>query len=156
LLVKWLAAAHTIFGFALLAVGGWWAFATLQILPHMSTGTIFTNLPMIAMLALTFSAPLVALGVWMMVLGRAVRRRARSVRLRLLQTHGVLLVVSLAAMAVGIADLWAAKRSAQHGGGLLGGLGLIPLGLGGIVGAFDVVALAGAFARLKPSRSVYD
>jgi len=107
LLVQWLA-VHTIFGFALLAVGGWWAFATLQILPHMSTGSTLTNLAIVVMLAQTFSAPFIALGAWMLALGRAVRRGDRGGRLRLLRTHIVLLVLSLAAMAVGIADLWAA------------------------------------------------
>ncbi len=148
--MKWLALAHTLVGFALLAIAGWWAFATLQVLPHMSTGTTLTNVPVIAMLALTFSAPLIVLGVWMMALGRAIRRRDRGVRLRLLQTHGVLLVLSLAAMAVGLVDLRAAERSARHGGGLLGGLGLIPLASGGCLAVFSVAALVGAFARLKP------
>lgn len=147
---------HTIVGVALLALAGWWAFATLQILPHMSTGTTLTNLPAVAMLALMFSAPLIALGIWILALGRAIRRQDPGVRLRLLQTHGVLLVLSLAAMAVGISQLWVAERSAQHGGGLLGGIGLIPLGLGGCLAAFNVVALAGSIARLKPSRSTYD
>jgi thiol:disulfide interchange protein len=148
--VKWLAVVHTIFGFALLAVAGWWASATLRILPHMSTGTTLTNLPIVGMLALTFSAPLIALGVWMLALGRAVRRQDPGVRLRLLKTHSVLLVLSLAAMAVGIAELWAAERSAQHGGGLLGGIGLVPLGLGGCLAAVNVVALAGAIATREP------
>jgi len=143
--VRFLAAIHTVFGLALLAVAGWWAIATFQILPHMSTGTTVTNLSVVAMLALTFSAPLIALGIWMLVLGRAARRNRRGLRALLLRTHGALLVLALASTAVGIAELRAAARSAQHGGGLLGGLGLIPLALGGCVAVFSLVALACAF-----------
>ena len=144
--MKFLAAIHTLFGLAVLAVAGWTAIATFQILPHMSTGTTVTNVPIVAMMALTFAGPLIALGVWMLVLGRAARRAEPGLRVLLLRTHGMLLVLALATMAVGMADLRAAARSAQHGGGLLGGLGLIPLGLGGMLAAFNVAVLASALA----------
>jgi hypothetical protein len=144
--VRFLAAVHTLFGLAVLAVAGWTAITTFQILPHMSTGTTVTNVPIVAMMALTFAGPLIALGIWMLVLGRAARRVERGIRSLLIRTHGVLLVLAVAAMAVGMADLRAAARSAQHGGGLLGGLGLIPLGLGATLAAFNVTALASALA----------
>jgi hypothetical protein len=142
--VKFLAAVHAIVGLAFLAVAGWWTIATLQILPHMSSGTTLTNLPLVVPVALTFSMPFIALGVWMLLLARAALRGDRGLRRRLVRTHGVLLVWALAAIAVGIADLRAAEHSAQHGGGLLGGLGLIPLALGSGLAAFNVLALAGA------------
>src|SRR5215471_4777741 len=114
-----LAALHVACGLVLLGLAGWWAVSVFRTLPYMSTGTLRTNLPFAAMFALTFAGPLGALGVWLLVLARALWRREPTVRGRLLGTHGILLVPALAAVAIGLAELAAAERSAARGGGLL-------------------------------------
>ena len=125
--MKALAVVHAICAMASLAIATWWAVAAFRILPHMSTGTIRTNLPSVAILALSFAGPFAALGAWMLSLGLAIWRCEPAVRTKLLVTHGLLLVPAVVAVAVGLADLDAARRSAEHGGGLLGAIGLIPL-----------------------------
>jgi hypothetical protein len=52
-----------------------------------------------------------------------------------------------------VSALQAAQRSAQRGGGLLGGLGLIPLVLGGFVGLLSAGALPAARYGLPPAKS---
>jgi hypothetical protein len=136
------AAVHAVLAVALFALAAWWAVAAFRILSHMSTGAVLTNLPAAAMLALTFSGPSAALGVWMLALARALWRGDPAARARLLRTHSLLLLPALAAVAVGIIDLLAAQRSAAHGGGLLGAIGLIPLVFGGCLAALNVSAIA--------------
>src|SRR5262249_660121 len=146
--MKLLGIAHGVVGVASLALALWLALAPFRVLPNMSTGTIGTNLPFAAMLALTFSAAPALLGFWMLTLGRAALR-GDAVRGRLGRTHGLLLVPALAAASVGVLDLQAAERSAAHGGGLLGAIGLVPLVLGGCLAIFNAAALAAAW-RLDP------
>jgi hypothetical protein len=124
-----------------------------RVLPHVKTGTARENLTAVTMLALVQCGPLAALGLWMLALGRAIRRGDPRLRRRLLRAHGLLLVVALAAMLVGVSALQAAERSAQRGGGLLGGLGLIPLVLGGFVELLSAGALAAARYGLPPAKS---
>jgi hypothetical protein len=148
-----LAVVHVIWGAALLAAAASWTVSAIRILPHMSSGTLHTNLPIVAMLAVTFAGPLLLLGLWLVALGRAIWRRDVAARTRVLWTHGVLLAPALLAVLVGIAELRAAERSAAHGGGLLGGIGLIPLVLGGALAALNIAALAAA-RYLLPSPGI--
>ncbi len=147
--MKALAFAHAVWGAALLTLAAWWTAATLRILPHMATGTVRENLPIAATVALAHSGPLVALGVWLIALGRATWRGDPGLRRRLLRTHALLLVPALASVFLGVSLLQAAQRSAARGGGLLGGLGLIPLALGAFVGLLNVCAIA-AGVQLGP------
>lgn len=151
--MKVLAALHTACALALLGLAGWWVVSVFRTLPYMTTGTLLTNLPFAAMLALTFAGPLAALGGWLLVLARALWRREPTVRDRLLRTHGLLLIPALAAMAIGIADLQAAERSAAHGGGLLGGVGLIPLAVGGALAVMNMTTIVAAYYGLTTPRS---
>jgi hypothetical protein len=105
------------------------------------------------MFALTFAAPLASLGVWLLALARALWRRDLAVRGRLLWTHGLLLIPALAAVAFGIAALDAAERSAARGGGLLGGIGVIPLVLGGCLAVANMTAIVVAYYGLPVPRS---
>jgi hypothetical protein len=151
--MKALAVFHAVFAIAMLSAASWWAVAAFRILPHMSTGTVRSNLVPVAMLALTFSSPLAALGAWMLALARAIWRGDAEVRGRLLLTHGLLLVPALVAVAIGLADLEAARRSAAHGGGLLGGIGLVPLAIGGCLAVLNTSALIAACFLLRSPRT---
>ena len=68
-------------------------------------------------------------------------------------THGLRLGPALLAVAVGIADLRAAERSAAHGGGLLGAIGLIPLILGGCLAILSASAVAATDSLLPSPRA---
>jgi hypothetical protein len=87
-------------------------------------------LPFALFLGIT-PAPVLALGpLWIIVLGvRMWRPSARVVRLAR-RTAWIGLVIGAGEMAYGIFALRAAARSAARGGGLLGAVGLLPLGFG--------------------------
>jgi hypothetical protein len=92
----------------------------------MSTGSGWTNLRVALGLAMMQALPLGALGVWTVILGRWIWIVHHQVRAALLVTHGLLLLPGAVAIVGGIWALHAAARSAAQGGGLMGGLGIIP------------------------------
>src|SRR5262245_31162660 len=120
-----LALAHLVWGVALLGLAAWWATMVVAIFPHLKASAAWENVAMVATLAFVQCGPLVALGIWLLSLARAIWRGDPGVRRRLLRTHGLLLVLGLAGVCLGIAELQAAAESARRGGGLLGGIGLI-------------------------------
>ena len=150
--MKLLAIAHTAWGAVILAAAAWWAISILRVLPYMSTGTVASNLPVVATLAVVQCGPLVVLAALMFSLGGSIRRGEASARSRLLWTHGVLLVFAIGAIATGLLALQAAERSAARGGGLMGGFGLIPLAIGAFLAVLSVPAMAVAYFA-APARS---
>ena len=86
-------------------------------------------------------APIMMIGpVWAIVLGVRMWKR-RDVTTALRRTHYTFLVIDALLVWSGIAMLRAAEASAARGGGLLGGIGLIPLTLGFILAPFSAVVL---------------
>lgn len=158
-----LALGHYAWGMALLLLAAWFATSAFRILPHMSTGTIWTNLPKATMLAVTQAGPLGMLGMWIMVLGHWTWTGRAGLRTALLWTHGLLLLPGLLAVWVGIYALRAAARSAAQGGGLLGsiggfplaiGAGVVMLALGSIALALTVIPKQGNLKRPQTSQDV--
>src|SRR5262245_8332210 len=92
LLLRSLAVIHFIWGGSLLIFAAWFLVSSLRVLPHMSSGTVWTNLPAALMVGATLALPAAALGTCIIGLGRwvwTVRPRARAA---LLVTHGLLLL----------------------------------------------------------------
>ena len=86
--------------------------------------------------------PIMLIGpVWAILLARRLWRRDPSVIRALRRTHFVFLAIDALLIWYGIWMLKAAEESAARGGGLLGGLGIIPIGLGIVLGLFSVVTL---------------
>ena len=79
--------------------------------------------------------------LWVVVLGVRLQRPTATVRAHLRRTHLVVLPVALLCIAYGAYALFAAQRSAESGGGLLGAVGLIPLGSGLVAGVLSVASL---------------
>jgi hypothetical protein len=105
---------------------------------------------LVAILLLPISAffglllvPLLALGpIWLVVIGIQLCRSANpGLCTRVRTTHFVTLAVALLLCFYGVFALRAAERSAAAGGGLLGGFGLIPLGIGIALAALSVASL---------------
>ncbi|MEN8781692.1 MAG: hypothetical protein ABF292_11310 [Desulfobacterales bacterium] len=142
--IRCLALVHYALGLVLLLLAAWWIFASFRVLPHMSHGTIWTNLPMAFTMAAVQGGPLTGLGVWMMILGRRTWRGHPGVRRALTWTHGVLLLPGILTSAVGFYALRDAAESAARGGGLLGPIGIFPLavGLGVVMLAAGSIVLA--------------
>ena len=90
-MIRCLALGHYAWGIALLLLAAWFATSAFRILPHMSTGTIWTNLPKAMMLAVTQAGPLGMLGMWIVVLGHWTWTGHAGLRTALLWTHGLLL-----------------------------------------------------------------
>ena len=87
-------------------------------------------------------APLLALGpLWVAILGIRLWRPAARVKVLLWRTHVVTAMLAVLLCAYGIFALRAAERSAAKGGGLLGAVGLLPLGLGMVLGVTAAASL---------------
>lgn len=137
-----LAFGHFVFGFTLLSAAVWFGASFFLILPHMSSGTIWTNLLMAIILAVFQAGPLAAVGVWMVILGHWIWARRPNVGTALLITHRVFLVLGGLGIAYGAFALYAAERSAARGGGLLGAFGLIPLAIGVCISILSMWSMA--------------
>jgi len=87
-------------------------------------------------------APIMLIGpVWAILLARRLWRRDPTVIRAVRRTHVVFLAIDALLIWYGIWMLKAAEESAARGGGLLGGLGVIPIGLGIVLALFSVVTL---------------
>lgn len=107
----------------------------------------------VLLLPLTLSggilAPILMIGpVWGIVLGVRLWRPQPGSFVVLRRTHWVFLLIDGLLIWYGVFALEAAARSAARGGGLLGGLGLIPLGLGIGMACFSVVTLVAARSKV--------
>jgi hypothetical protein len=98
---------------------------------------------LILLSALTiWSFPLFLIGpVWAILLARRMWRRDPTVVRSLRRTHAVFLGIDALMIAYGFWMLKAAEESAKRGGGLLGGLGIIPIVIGGVLAAFSIITL---------------
>ena len=100
-------------------------------------------------------APIMLIGpVWTILLARRMWRRDPTVIRTLRRTHVVFLVIDAALVCYGLWMLKAAAESAARGGGLLGGIGVIPIGLGIVLGCFSLLTLAFARPLHPPAGSV--
>ena len=95
-----LALAHYVWGLLLLLVATYFGVGMLRVLPHLSSGTVWTNLPGVLLLAATYALPLGSLGFWMLVLGRKTWTARQHLRRALLITHGLLLMPGALAVMV--------------------------------------------------------
>jgi hypothetical protein len=126
----------------------WWVASALLVLPHMSTGTIWSKLSTSLTLAASQAFPLGALGIWIVILGYRIWTGYSGLRKSLIITHGLLLLPGILASAVGVYAMRGAARSAAKGGGLLSpiaayplviGVGVVLLATGSIVLALTVI-----------------
>lgn len=97
------------------------------------------------------AAPLFLIGpIWALLLARRMWRRDPTVIRALRRTHVVFLLIDALMIAYGVWMLRAASESAARGGGLLGGIGIIPIGLGAVLAMFSVITLTCTIV-LKPA-----
>ena len=151
--LRFLAVCHFGWGGVLLLAAGWPALAAFRTLPHMSTGTIWTNLPNALLLSAMYALPPAALGAWMGLLGLRLWSPGARLRTTLLWTHGILLVLGSLAVYVGIHSVEAAEISSARGGGLLSPLAWIPLMFGLPILALAAFSLPAAMLVLPPGRT---
>ena len=100
----------------------------------------------VALMPLTLAgglaAPLLIAGpVWAIVLGVRMWNRHPNVGAALRWTHVAFLVIDGLLIWYGVWALRAAAESAARGGGLLGGIGLIPIALGCGLALFSAIVL---------------
>ena len=150
--MRGLALAHFLWGLCLLLLSAWLAIAAFLVLPHLSTGTVWSNLPGAMMLVVIQAGPVGALAGWMLVLGRWSWTGHGKLRIGLLVTHGLLLVPGAMALAIGVYAMEAAASSSARGGGLLSPIAVMPLAFGGCVCALAICSIAFALGLL-PARS---
>ena len=100
-------------------------------------------------------APILLIGpVWAILLARRLWRRDPAVMRTLRRTHVVFLAIDALLIWYGFWMLRAAEASAARGGGRLGGIGVIPIGLGVLLGCFSLITLAVARPLQGPAGSV--
>jgi len=117
---------------------------------HIAIGLLL--LP-VALVSAGILAPILLVGpIWGIVLGVRLWRSGSDVFAALRRTHWTFLVIDGLLVAYGIFALRAAERSAAQGGGLLGGFGLLPLGLGIVMACFSGVTLVMARADQNTGR----
>jgi hypothetical protein len=155
-ILRCLALAHYIWGGALLAAAAWIALSAFRVLPHMSTGSIWTNLPAVLFTAATGGFAPAAFGIWMCLLGRKLWPARAPVRRTLLWTHGFLFALGALAVAAGLQSIEAAEQSVARGGGLLSPLAYVPLLFGAPMTVLAFWSLAVALVALPPQLPAED
>jgi hypothetical protein len=94
--------------------------------------------------------PIMLIGpLWAMLLARRLWKRDATVIPALRRTHVVFLILDALLIWYGVWMLEAAEQSAARGGGLMGGLGVIPIGLGVMLAAFSIITLIAARPALR-------
>ena len=149
--IRCLALVHFASGLLLLAIASYLGGGMLRVLPHLSSGTVWTNLPGALLLAAVYALPFGVLGFWMIVLGSWAWTLRPHLRLALLITHGVLLLAGSLAVVAGVLAMRAAERSTASGGGLLSPLAALPLVFGVPVLGLALYSIAAAL-RVAPSK----
>jgi hypothetical protein len=87
-------------------------------------------------------APVMLIGpMWAIRLAARMWKREPAIARTVRRTHYVFLAIDGLLIWYGFWMLRAAEESARHGGGLLGGLGLIPIVLGGSLALFSILTL---------------
>lgn len=148
--IAWiLAVGHIACGVALALLGVWSGGSLFKVLPHMSTGNIWTNLPTVLTMALSIGAPLALIGVWFTVLGSRMWTGHPNVWISVLRTHRPLLILGCLAVAYGIIAIGAAQSSAAKGGGLMGGFGIFPLTFGVCISSMSLLSIIVAKIELR-------
>ena len=100
-------------------------------------------------------APVMLIGpAWTILLARRMWRLDLSVLPTLRRTHVAFLLIDALLIWYGMWMLRAAAESAARGGGLLGGIGVIPIGLGVVLGCFSVFTLVFTRPLQGPTSSV--
>jgi hypothetical protein len=148
-----LALGHYAWGGALLLVAAWFVVGAIRTLPHMSTGTVWTNLPGALMFVAFAAGPFAALGSWLLVLGRRAWTGRGPLRTALCWTHGALLPLGAFAIVVGLQAMRQAEVSAARGGGIMGSLAALPLLFGEAILVLSVPSLAVALLVLREVRA---
>jgi hypothetical protein len=89
--------------------------------------------------------------IWGIKLGLRMWRREPGLARTIRRTHFAFLVIDGLLIWWGFAMLRAADESAKRGGGLLGGIGLYPIGIGIVLALFSVVTLVTTMGQDGPS-----
>ncbi len=113
----------------------------LRILGAAHIAVAVVLLPLCTLLSI-FTLPIVVPAlIWLAVLGFRLGQPKFKLRSVLRLTHIVLAPLGAGLAVYGLFALRAAKRSAEYGGGLLGAFGLIPIGMGLLVGTLSLISL---------------
>ncbi len=150
--IRCLALLHFVWGLALLAVAACFGAGMLRVLPHLSSGTLWTTLPGALLMAAVYALPFGSLGLWMIVLGRWVWRLRPWFRRALLITHGVMLVPGTLAVVAGVHAMRAAERSTASGGGIMSPLAALPVVFGVPIVVLALCSIAAALTAAPSMR----
>jgi hypothetical protein len=151
-MMRCLALAHFAWGLLLLLIATYFGVGMLWTLPHLSSGTVWTNLPGVLLVAASYALPPGSLGFWMLVLGRWTWTARQRLRLALLITHGLLLMLGTLAVVVGVHAMHAAERSTASGGGIMSPLAALPLVFGVPVLILALCSIAAALTVASSAR----
>lgn len=140
-MARCLSLAHVAWGLALLLMAAWIVVSVIGLAPNMSSPIGWRERVLIWLLTGSYSLPFVAVGCGLLLVGSRLWAGRHSARAALILIHSIFLVLGVLAIIVGVLTLIAAEASAAKGGGLMGGLGVVPLGLGVVTVALAVPTL---------------
>lgn len=146
--ISLISGVHYIAGLFLVWFAAWIIMIIFGVQPHSISPTLDKLFGVLIFLVM-WPLPLLLLGIWVIVLGRLIWLRHPQLKVSLLATGSVLLLPGLLLTFGGLSSLRAARESAARGGGILGGFGLIPLGLGIIILGIVFCGLVGLLALRK-------
>ena len=150
--MRCLALVHFAWGLLLLAVAAFFGAGMLRVLPHLSSGTVWTNLPGVLLMAAVYALPFGLLGFWMIVLGRWVWTLRPQLRRALLITHGVMLLIGTLAVVTGVHAMRAAERSTASGGGIMSPIAALPVVFGVPIVVLALCSIAVALTMAPSTR----
>ena len=136
-----LALGHFICAAVFISLFVWFGASFFQILPHMSSRNVWTNVPIAIMLAITQAGSFAAIGVWIAVVGRWIWSAKANSDKTILTTHKIILAAGILAIAYGVFALAAASKSAARGGGIMGAIGFFPLMTGIFLSALALLSI---------------
>lgn len=104
-----LALCHFGWAAVLLALSGWFVSSQLLALRYFSSST-WANVPWLLLASALYTLPFTGLAVGLIILGRRMWSPGPGLRTTLFRAHGLLLLLGIAASAVGILGVEAAAR----------------------------------------------
>ena len=125
-----LAFVHFLYAIVLFSGALWLAVSAFKIIPYMTCGTVFTNIPNALFIGFTQGAPLILAALLFSAAGWGIWSHYWLIKKYLLWFHGLSIIFSAGLIIIGIHAVKAAEASCAKGGGILSPIAWVPIIIG--------------------------